>query len=97
MADENLTSDEREAVIKLLRETIATDLYPLSPRVRRLKSALAKLDPSSVSEERPKPAPARSARLQAEYAGAAKEAAATMEWSDDPQECRTHRRARYLP
>jgi hypothetical protein len=58
MPEENLiiTPDERAAVVKLLRETIAADKYPLSPRVRRLKSALAKLDPSAVPQ-RPEPLP----------------------------------------
>jgi hypothetical protein len=50
MLDENLTLDERAAVIKLLRDTIAADRFPLSPRVRRLKSALEKLDPSAVPQ-----------------------------------------------
>jgi hypothetical protein len=56
MAIENLTEDERAAVSKLLRDTIAADQFPLSPRVRRLKSALAKLDPSAVPQ-RPEPLP----------------------------------------
>ena len=56
-ATESLTEDERAAIIKLLCATIAVDPYPLSPRIRRLKAALAKLDPSSVPQERPKPAP----------------------------------------
>jgi hypothetical protein len=44
----------------LLREKIAADRFPLSPRVRRLKSALAKLDPSAApqrSEPLPPPQP----------------------------------------
>jgi hypothetical protein len=60
MVDETLTPDERAAVSKLLRDTIAADRFPLSPRVRRLKSALAKLDPSAApqrSEPLPPPQP----------------------------------------
>jgi hypothetical protein len=60
MVDENLTLEERGELLKLLRDTIAADRFPLSPRVRRLKSALAKLDPSSAPQERAKPAPAPS-------------------------------------
>jgi hypothetical protein len=45
---ENLFPKERAAVVKLLRETIAADNYPLSPRIRTLKSALARLDPSAT-------------------------------------------------
>jgi hypothetical protein len=45
---ENLPLEERAAVVKLLRETIAADRDPLSPRIRTLKSALARLDPSAA-------------------------------------------------
>jgi hypothetical protein len=45
MTPENLTAEERDAVAKLLRATITTDPYPLAPRLKPLKSALAKLDP----------------------------------------------------
>jgi acetyl-CoA acetyltransferase len=48
MPEENLTADERAAVLKVLRDTIAADRYPLSPRMRTLKSAVAKLDPASM-------------------------------------------------
>lgn len=44
---ENLAPEERAAVVKLPRDTIAADKYPLSPRIRTLKSALARLDPSA--------------------------------------------------
>jgi hypothetical protein len=57
MVDENLTPDERAAVIKLLCETIAADRFPLSPRVRRLKSAPAKLDPKPKPVVEPMPPP----------------------------------------
>ena len=45
ISEPNLTPDEREAVLKVLQATIAADRFPLSPRIRTLKSALAKLDP----------------------------------------------------
>jgi hypothetical protein len=48
MVDENLTPDEREAVVKLLRDTIAADRFPLSQRIRKLNSALSKLDPAAT-------------------------------------------------
>jgi len=35
---------------KLLRATITNDRYPLSPRLKPLKSALAKLNPAGPSE-----------------------------------------------
>jgi hypothetical protein len=55
MADENLTPDEREAVLRLLRDTIAADRFPLSPRIRTLRSALAKLDPAPPAMVEPYP------------------------------------------
>ncbi len=56
MADLNLTADERAAPTKLVRDTIAADPYPLSPRIRRLKALLAKLDPSPAPASKPHPA-----------------------------------------
>jgi hypothetical protein len=52
---DDLDEQEREAVIAALREKIANDKYPRSPRLTPFRSALAKLDPSSV----PKPLPER--------------------------------------
>jgi hypothetical protein len=43
-------------VAKLLRATITTDPYPLAPRLKPLKAALAKLDPPPPASE-PLPAP----------------------------------------
>jgi hypothetical protein len=40
-----LTDDHKAALIELLREKIAADRFPLSPRVNRLRAFLAKLDP----------------------------------------------------
>jgi hypothetical protein len=54
MPDDDLTPDERAAVIRLLRNAIDADRYFLSDRVRVWKAALAKLDPGSV---RPAPEP----------------------------------------
>jgi hypothetical protein len=54
---ENLFPEERAAVVKLLRETIAADRYPLSPRIRTLKSALARLDPSASAPVQAIPTP----------------------------------------
>jgi hypothetical protein len=55
MPDENLTPAEREAVLRLLRYTIAADRFPLSPRIRTLRSALAKLDPEPPAAAEPYP------------------------------------------
>jgi hypothetical protein len=39
------TDDDRADLARLLREAIEADRYPLSPRVRRLKELLAKVEP----------------------------------------------------
>jgi hypothetical protein len=52
----NLTNDDKAALVELLRETIAADRFPLSPRIRSLKAILAKLDPP-VPRPEPLPAP----------------------------------------
>jgi hypothetical protein len=59
MLDENLTPDERGELLKLLRDTIAADRYPLSRRIRTLKSVLAKLDPQPQPVVEPLPPPTR--------------------------------------
>jgi hypothetical protein len=41
----DLTAEERDAIVRVLRQTIDSDRFPLAPRLRPLKSALAKLDP----------------------------------------------------
>ena len=46
---------DKAALLELLREVIATDPYPLSPRIRKLRAILDKLDPPSP---RPEPFPA---------------------------------------
>jgi hypothetical protein len=44
MTPETLIPEEREAVAQLLRRTISADPFPLAPRLKPLKSALAELD-----------------------------------------------------
>jgi hypothetical protein len=48
----DLTDDDRAILAELLRETIARDRFPLSPRIKSFKAILDKLDPSA-----PPPAP----------------------------------------
>jgi hypothetical protein len=55
MAQENLNPDELAAMTRALRNTIAADRFPLSPRIRTLKSALAKLDPEPQPMVEPYP------------------------------------------
>lgn len=43
-----LTEQEHAELVHVLRDTIDGDRYFMSPRVRRLKSVLAKLDPASA-------------------------------------------------
>ena len=43
----DLTEADRAILAELVRERIAADRFPLSPRVRRLKAILAKLEPSA--------------------------------------------------
>jgi hypothetical protein len=51
MTTPTLTDDDRADLARFLREAIEADRYPFSPRVKRLKALLAKIDP-------PPPAPA---------------------------------------
>jgi hypothetical protein len=51
----SLDDDDKAALVELLRETIAADRYPLSPRIRKLWAILAKLEPAPP---RPQPYPA---------------------------------------
>ena len=46
----DLTEEERAGVLQAIRAAIDSERYVLSPRVKRLKSILAKLDPEA---ERP--------------------------------------------
>jgi hypothetical protein len=57
-ADPDLNDDERAELVAVLREVIERNRYFMSPRVRRLKSILAKIDPASVKHVgTPYPAP----------------------------------------
>jgi hypothetical protein len=46
----NLTDADRAELARILLQLIDADRYPLSPRVRRWKELLAKLDPPSVPQ-----------------------------------------------
>lgn len=53
MPDANdLSLEEWRAVVALIRDTVTTDKFPYSERVRTLRSALLKLDPSSAPKPR---------------------------------------------
>jgi len=51
----DLTDDEKLALTALLRRTIDSDRYPLSPRLAPLKAILAKLEPPQPRPELPPP------------------------------------------
>ena len=55
-----LTDQDRADLARFLREAIDADRYPFSPRVRRLKELLAKIDPTPAPAVTPYPAPKRS-------------------------------------
>ena len=58
----DLTAEEYAEVVRLVRAAIDGDRYPLSPRAKRLKSILEKLEPGSVERAvAPYPAPRPSA------------------------------------
>jgi hypothetical protein len=50
----DLTEDDKAILVELLRDTIAADRFPLSPRTKSLRAVLAKLDPPTP---RPEPLP----------------------------------------
>jgi hypothetical protein len=56
MARLDLTDDERDELVCALRQMIDGDRFPLSPRIRRLKAILGKLEPPRAAAE-PFPAP----------------------------------------
>jgi hypothetical protein len=56
MAWQDMSEEEQAEVARLLRQAIDGDRSPLSPRVRRWKAMLAKLDPPASSPV-PYPAP----------------------------------------
>jgi hypothetical protein len=45
----DLSDEEKLALANVLKRTIADDHYPLSPRIRALKTILAKIEPPSVT------------------------------------------------
>jgi hypothetical protein len=52
-----LTDDDRADLARFLREAIEADRFPFSPRVRRLRALLAKLDPAPAPAVTPLPPP----------------------------------------
>jgi hypothetical protein len=57
MPNPTLTADDRADLARFLREAIEADRFPLSPRVKRLKALLAKLDPARAPPVTPLPPP----------------------------------------
>jgi hypothetical protein len=54
----DLTDDDKAVLVELLRDTIAADRFPLSPKIKRLKAIPAKLDsPTPRPEPLPPPKP----------------------------------------
>ena len=56
----DLNSAEKAAIAAVLKDAIERDPFPLSPRVRQLRSILTKLEPAAPPRE-PYPAPKPSA------------------------------------
>ena len=54
MPSVDLSDDDKAALVALVRETIAADRFPLSPRIRQLRVILDKLEPAPP---RPMPLP----------------------------------------
>ena len=54
----DLDDTDKAALVEVLRQTIATDPFPLSPRIRKLGAILAKLEPPPPRPEPPEPYPA---------------------------------------
>jgi len=53
-AGPRITDQDRADLARFLREAIEADRFPLSPRVRRLKELLAKIDPAPAPAGPPK-------------------------------------------
>jgi hypothetical protein len=49
----DLSDEEMAALVKVLRDAIDADRYPLSPRVQKLKGTLGKLKPEPAREPLP--------------------------------------------
>src|SRR5260370_639744 len=54
-----LPDAERANLARFVREAIEADRFPLSPRVRRLRALLAKIDPATAPAVVPLPPPSR--------------------------------------
>jgi len=46
----DLTDEERDALIRLLRDGIDRDRFPLSPRLAPIRAILDKLDPAAAPQ-----------------------------------------------
>ena len=57
MTPEQFTDEERAALARALRQLIDADRFPMAPRLKPLKSALAKLDPTPERAAEPLPPP----------------------------------------
>jgi len=53
----NLTEEDRADLARILRDVIDADRYPFSPKVRRLKELLEKIDPEPKPDVTPHPPP----------------------------------------
>jgi hypothetical protein len=54
----DLDEDQRDVLIRTLREIVAADKFPLSPRIRCLRQILEQLEPPAAPVERfPAPKP----------------------------------------
>ena len=51
----DLTDEEHAALLRLVKQSLSTDRYPLSPRLYPLRSVLEKLEPQPVREPSPQP------------------------------------------
>jgi hypothetical protein len=66
---DDLTDEERAAVIAAVRKALADDPFPRAPRLEPLRSALAKLDPSRRCRGLCRPSRHRQRLLRAAAAG----------------------------
>ena len=53
MPPPDLTPEEYAEIVRLVRSAIDGERYVLSPRVKRLKRILAKLDPEAEADRKP--------------------------------------------
>ena len=64
----SLTPEEYAEIVRIVRSAIDGERYVLSPRVKRLKSILAKVKPAPSATVTPYPAPRPSAEPSFLYA-----------------------------